>query len=466
MSCYLALALITVVVLAATGIWNPFPGMWEWLGSSRSLSEPAPAWQARVGGRPTQVTFAENTVIVEQRTRVEARSLADGTQLWERKADWAAVAGGPADAVVAVGKILEKGYDLLDPRTGAVRRRDDDAVAVWTYRDMLLDARCVAPTDCTVTAWDPRGTSPLWSAALPGVHTGLLADNPDLLATRRLTSHRVDPAAGGPEYVPGLLGFPVDERVYVLNTATGRMLYEAEPGPEERNSVVGGRLLRIHARPGDGTCYITVTGRDPATGVQAWQRAGINLRTADSGGCAQREDPLGARNVLLGTGPDGRETVLDAYDGQLLWIGDAGEKVIGVDDRYVLVRGADGSTVDAHELGVTGDRWNRRLDGKSTGALTPYAAVLVGDEPDRVIAVNPGTGADLANLRTRADVLAVGPSGMIISEGREIGYVRFDGAPGDDGGYDPGSGYGDEPGPAPSLSCGGPKNEVCEPVRK
>ena len=113
--------------------------------------------------------------------------------------------------------------------------------------------------------------------------------------------------------------------------------------------------------------------------------------------------------------------MLDAYDGQLLWIGDAGEKVIGVDDRYVLVRGVDGSTVDAHELGVTGDRWNRRLDGKSTGALTPYAAVLVGDEPDRVIAVNPGTGADLANLRTRADVLAVGPSGMIIGEGREIG---------------------------------------------
>ena len=76
--------------------------------------------------------------------------------------------------------------------------------------------------------------------------------------------------------------------------------------------------------------------------------------------------------------------------------------------------------------------------------------MLVGDEPDRVIAVNPGTGADLANLRTRADVLAVGPSGMIIGEGREIGYVRFDGTPGDDGGYDPGSGYGDDPGPAPS----------------
>ena len=61
----------------------------------------------------------------------------------------------------------------------------------------------------------------------------------------------------------------------------------------------------------------------------------------------QREDPQGARNVLIGVGPDGREAVLDGYDGRLLWVGDAGEKLIAVDDRYALVRGADKRSVVA-----------------------------------------------------------------------------------------------------------------------
>ncbi|MFI7431034.1 hypothetical protein ACIBPB_28980 [Micromonospora sp. NPDC049836] len=456
---------MTVVILAATGVWNPFPRMWDWVDRSEPISEPDVVWQQRVGGTPRSVTIAGDTVVVEQRTRVEARSLATGSQLWERKADWAAVAGGDRDPVVAVGKLLVKGYELLDPATGAVRRRDDRAVAVWTYRDLLLDVRCVAATDCTLSAWEPRGTRPLWTAFLPGVHSGLLADNPELLGTRRLDAPRIDDGVAGPEDVPPLLGFPVDGRVHVVDTATGRVLQNVQPGREERLAVIGGRLLRIRATSRDGSCYFDISAVDPATGQQVWRRTGVNLRTADYAGCVQREDPQGARNVLIGVGPDGREAVLDGYDGRLLLVGADGEKLLAVDDRYALVRSADKRTIVGRELGVDRAGWSRPAGGKSGAALTPYAALIAEEKPSRLIAVTPAGGRELVVLRTSANALAVGPNGMIIGEGREIGYVRWgaggavvppaagDGLPG------PGPGGTRLP-PSQQGDCG-PKNELC-----
>ncbi|GIJ28169.1 hypothetical protein Vqi01_33310 [Micromonospora qiuiae] len=466
---FLLLSLIVVVVLAATGVWNPFPGMWDWVNRRQPISQPDVVWQQRIGGTPRSVTIAGETVVVEQRTRVEARSLAAGTQLWERKADWTAVAGAGADAVVVVGRLLVKGYEVLDPTTGVTRRRDDDAVAVWTYRNLLLDARCVEATDCTLSAWEPRGTSPLWTAFLPGVSSGLLADNPNLLNTRRLTAARIHDEVAGPETVAPLLGFPVDGRVHVVDTATGRVLQNVEPGRDERLTVVGGRLLHIAARSQDGSCYFAISGRDPASGQETWQRAGLNLRTADSAGCVQREDPYGARNVLVGVSPDGREAVLDGYDGRLLLVTENSERVLAVDDRYAVVRTADRGAVSTRELGSGRARWNRPTGEKAGAALTPYAAIVADEKPNRLVALDPRTGRELATLRTSANALAVGPAGMVIGEGREIGYVRFGATAGDAprDGDPPRDGIGPAPGPAsggdrqPQDRCG-PKNELCQ----
>lgn len=462
---WLLLGLITVVVLAATGVWNPFPAVWDWVDRSKPISEPDVVWQQRVGGTPKSVTIAGDTVIVEQRTRVEARSLANGAQLWERKADWAAVAGGDRDPIVAVGKLLHKGYEVLDPTTGVVRRRDERAVAVWTYRNLLLDAYCVQSTDCTLRAWEPRGTAPRWSAFLPGVNSGVLADNPELLGTRRLGAPRIDGGVAGPESVPPLLGFPVDGRVHVVDTAIGRVLQNVEPGREERLAVVGGRLLRIAATSRDGTCYFALTAVDPATGQQVWRRNGVNLRTADYAGCVQREDPQGARNVLIGVAPDGREAVLDGYDGRLLQVGAEGEKLLAVDDRYALVRSADKGSLLGRELSVDRTRWTRPAGGKTGAALTPYAALIAEEKPSRLIAVEPRSGRELVLLRTSANALAVGPNGMIIGEGREIGYVRWGagaaGVPPPDEGAVPAPDPGDTWRPPNDQGSCGPKNELC-----
>ena len=45
--------------------------------------------------------------------------------------------------------------------------------------------------------------------------------------------------------------------------------------------------------------------------------------------------------------------------------------------------------------------------------------------PGRLIAVDAGGGAVLADVRTDAKVFAVGPGGMIIVSGRDMAYVPF-----------------------------------------
>src|SRR5262245_1214275 len=151
-----------MIFLVSTDTWNPFPDMWQWVNASRGLSDPAPAWQERAGGRPETVTQAGNMLIVELHTSVEGRRISDGGESWTRKADWAAVAGDGAGAVAVVGKLLVKGYDVLDPRNGVVLRHEADAVGVWTYRDAIVDARCHSPKDCTLTASSPRDGDRLW----------------------------------------------------------------------------------------------------------------------------------------------------------------------------------------------------------------------------------------------------------------------------------------------------------------
>lgn len=121
-------------------------------------------------------------------------------------------------------------------------------------------------------------------------------------------------------------------------------------------------------------------------------------------------------------------------------------------------------------MGGNRTRWTRAAGGRSGGTLTPYAAVLAEEKPNRLIALDPRTGKELLVLRTSANALAIGPAGMVIGEGREIGYVRFgaggtaparpsgDGGvpgPGGSGPGDPGGGTDGGPG-----DCG-PKRELC-----
>jgi hypothetical protein len=157
-----------------------------------------------------------------------------------------------------------------------------------------------------------------------------------------------------------------------------------------------------------------------------WQRDGLNLRTADTGGgCEQDRDPGGGYTVVVGVDPVGRQELVDAHDGRVLWRGAKGEKVLAVDDAYAVIRDAGARAVHVRSFSRDRTVWRRAVDQKAQAALTPYAVVVVGTGPRRVTALDPASGAVLAEARTDGRVLAVGPDGMVLGEGRDVAYVRF-----------------------------------------
>src|SRR5690606_14328506 len=147
----------------------------------------------------------------------------------------------------------------------------------------------------------------------------------------------------------------------------------------------------------------------------------------DGAGCPHRDDPTGGENVLVGVTAERRETVLDAHDGRVLWLGAGGETVLAVGDQFVAVRAGNGQPTVPHEPGGAAPRRPRSAPPQTVASLTRHAAVIVQRKPSRIIALDLRTGRELVNLHSSAKVFAVGPTGMIIGEGRDLAYVRFDG---------------------------------------
>jgi len=124
------------------------------------------------------------------------------------------------------------------------------------------------------------------------------------------------------------------------------------------------------------------------------------------------------------------------------------------------VKSADSRTLYAAEL-RDGVQWERGVNEGVQASLARYAAIVLDERPDRLIAINQLSGAELRNVRSSAEVLAVGPGGVVIGDGRDIAYVPFAGTtPVDPAPIvppDPGTGPGPDTGPV----CGGPKQESC-----
>ncbi|WP_199510277.1 outer membrane protein assembly factor BamB family protein [Nucisporomicrobium flavum] len=415
---------VVVIVLATTGVWNPFPKLWSWITKSDPIAPGVATWQTAIGGSPQSVTITGGAVIVEYRTSVEAYGLTAGVQLWKSDADWAGVAGGDSDAVVVVGRLLTKGYEVLDPATGAVRRKDTAATAVWTYADAILDLRCPSAGECELTAWEPRGSKPMWTVPTPGIGFVLNASNPDLPDTQPIGNNRVDVRVAGPKPLPNLIGLPGDGKVQVIDTAQGRVALTRTPSRDQRVAVVGSRVLTVTGEARDGTCYYGVVAHDPPSGQPVWQRDGLNLRTASSD-CKQEKDPAGGSDVVLGVDPVGRPELIAAHDGRDLWHGRKGQEVLAVDNSYALIRSTDERTVSARSFSRGSVAWRRTVNPGASAALTPYAAIIADVKPSRIVALSPRNGGVRVEARTDAKVFAAGPGGLILVSGRDMAYLPY-----------------------------------------
>jgi outer membrane protein assembly factor BamB len=423
---YLLAAVVILIVLATTHTWNPWPKFWTWFNTSEPIAAGAAQWQQTIGGSPQKVQIAGDAVIVSYRTSVEAYGLGAGVKLWNSDADWATVAGQGTDAVVVTGRLLTKGYQVVDPRSGAVRRADTTATAVWTYSDAVLDLTCAKGSDCTLTAWSPTGTQPRWQVSTGGIGFVLDAADPDLPDTHQLTGQGIDNDVAGRGPLPGLIGLPDDGKVRVINTATGKVAQTASPGLGQRIVVVGGRVLTVTGTAADGTCYYGVVATDPPSGQTVWRRDGLNLRTAGNGsGCKQDRDPAGGEDVVLGVDPVGREELISAHDGVVLWHGVKGENVLSVNDAYALIRSTNHDSLGAFSFAGGQTVWRRDVGANVSAALTGYASVVVTDRPSRVVAVDPRSGSVLVDIKTDAKVFTVGPAGLIVVSGRNMAYLPF-----------------------------------------
>ncbi|WP_412744325.1 hypothetical protein [Krasilnikovia sp. MM14-A1004] len=422
---YAVCAGVVYIVLAAAGwVPNPLPKLWDWIDRSEPVAPGAAKWQAQIGGTPRSVTIADDAVIVEYRTSIEAYGVGAGVRLWKSDADWSAVAGNGANPVVVTGRLATKGYQVLDAHTGAVRRSDNAATAVWTYTNAILDLHCGDP-GCELTAWDPRGGDPLWRVPSPSLGFVLDGDNPDLPGTRPLTSGQIDDQIAGPTQMPALLGLPDGDQVRIVDTAAGKLVQTVAQGTRQRVALAGGRLLTVTGEARDGTCYYRVAATDPPATDPVWQRD-VNLRTADDGAaCRQDQDPVGGGDVVLGVDPVGQQVLIAAHDGRDLWHGTDGQRVMAVDDRYAVVRDADGHTARGRSFARGGAGWRRSIGAGAQAAVTPYAAVLVEPKQQRVTAVSPGTGRVLAEVKTTGKPYAVGPGGLVLVSGRDLAYVPF-----------------------------------------
>ncbi|MFI1996509.1 hypothetical protein [Actinoplanes sp. NPDC020271] len=411
-------AAVTVTVLASTGVWNPFPQLWEWVSTSGPVA-PGTRWQQRLGGTPQSISVVGESVVVEYRTSVEAYNLTTAVKTWQSDADWAVTAGQGSDAVVVTGRLLTKGYQVLDARTGTVKRSDTEASAVWAYQNGIVDLHC-AGDDCRLTAWDPRAGTRLWSAEAGGIGFVLHAANPDLPDSRRLGTGDVDDDAAGPAMMPGLLGLPDNGKVRVIDTATGKLVQTLQSGPDQRIAVVGGRVLTITGTAKDGTCYYGVVATSPPNNRTVWKRDGLNLRTAESD-CKQDRDPAGGYDVVLGVDPYGRQELINASDGRILWYGDKSAEVLAVDDRYAVIR--TGDTLRGWSFARGKAVWGQNGREKAGAMVTPYAVIVV--SPGRVTALNPTNGTVKAEVRTESKVFTAAPGGLILVSGRDMAYLPY-----------------------------------------
>jgi hypothetical protein len=433
---FLLAVTLYALLLAADIVPNPFPGMWEWLARDRPLA-PDLAWQERLGARPAAAGAAGDAVAVAAGDRTEFRDRDTGNliapvgdETW--RADWLVVAGDGDDAVVVLGRDGSDGYEVRDP-DGRLLGEDEDAVAAWGYRDAWLDLRCDSQRACQLRSYELGGTDPAWLLDLPGRREGLRGANPPLAGPRTPDPNRIHPGAIGPEATPPLLGFPVnrggDDAVVVVDTASGRVLQELPVGSGERIVVAGNRVVRSTMARHGGVCVSQVTGHDPVTGNPVWGPLPYHLWNTDGVGCEQRVAPLGAGPTLTAVGTDGRPLVIDSYDGRILWTGELDERVEDLSADRAVIRAADGTTRFAVRFGDDDRLWER-IAHEDAGIVLADCGVVVADrDPNRVYVWDPVTGENRLSIATSARVLACAPDGVLIADGRSIGFARFEAGP-------------------------------------
>jgi outer membrane protein assembly factor BamB len=422
------LGLIGIIALVVTYSlitgWNPLPAAGNWLDKVRSFSEPAATWKVTVGDQPSNAVVGSNAVIIGARGNVEARRLSNGEKIWSRDVDWAAVAGGDGAVVIAGRTGKGHGYDAVDPDTGRNLWKDDDAIGVWTFTDLVVGIACPEVMTCTLTARTPLTGTVKWTSQLTGNGRTLAGANKALSGV-----HPLSDVVAPPRPVPAMLGFPLDDQVEVVSSATGKRLHSYKGTQTARVVLAGDHVLVTTVLYRDGHCRYAVDGRDPDSDKRDWHLDGYDLRTSSGLGCEQRKDPTGGGRYAVAVGPDNRELLLDASSGAVVYKAGNGESIADTDGQFALVRTADVKSVRAVELATGSTAWTRPAGKSVKVGLGPGVVVFTDPGANQLVAVDEHDGHSLLDAKSGATVLGYTSNGLVVNIGRTVGLLTYRSAP-------------------------------------
>jgi hypothetical protein len=413
--------LALVVTYSLITKWNPLPAAGAWLAKAGTgFSEPAAVWKVTVGNQPTDGTLASDAIVIGSQGNVEAYRSSSGEKLWAHDDDWAAVAGG-GDVVIVGRTGKAHGYDAVDPDNGHQMWGVDNAIGVWTFTDLVVDLTCPDSLSCVVAARDPLTGAKRWTTPLVGNGRTLAGAN------KALSGLRSPGGVVGPQRpAPPLLGFPLNDQVQVVDTATGKRLHSYQDTQTTRVVLAGDHVLVTTVLYRDGHCRYAADGRDPTTDRLDWHLDGYDLHTTDGGlGCDQRKDPQGSGSVVVAFGPDNREQLLDSASGKAVYRAAEGEEFADVDGRVALVRSADAKLVKAIDLSTGSPAWSRVAGKTVKVGLGPGVAVFVDPGAGQLAAVTEQHGQLLLNAKSGATVLGYSDNGLVINVGRTVGLITY-----------------------------------------
>jgi hypothetical protein len=429
------LGLVGVLTLAIsysllTG-WNPVSGFTGWLDRLSNVSDPAPAWNVRVGGQPHEAVAGSGAALIIRDDYIEARDLASGDQRWRLKASWAAAAGssdGPPGLVAVLGR--SRGYDVYDMYTGGVRWHGEaDASAVWTYRSMIVSLGCPKSDQCLLIGHDLNGHN-LWTAKLPGAARELSGANPGLAGLRELTAGMGDETAAMPRRAPEFMALPFEDKVVVIDASSGVQVREVKVDDRRtRVAVIGNQMLTIKAVHQDSGCRYTVRAvqaiPEGPTDPTSWDNQQLDFGTADGIGCEQTKWPVGDGHLIRVLNPKGQQLLISADSGKTVYAAPLGAEILTTDSTRLVQRDPGNKTISLYSVQGGDARWSRAA-GKNQDIAITSNAVLILDHPDRMFfALDPVDGRELINVKTRGSFLGYGSSGVLLSEGRSVGYLPF-----------------------------------------
>lgn len=426
--------LIGVIALVVTYSlitgWNPLPSWGDWLRNAavRTLSNPATTWTVRAGDEPTAATVLSQAIIVTAKGSVEARDPATGTRLWSHDSSWAAVAGGTRP-VVLVGRAVGTGFDVYDAVSDVRLWGADDKNGVWAYSNMVLTLHCAAEFSCTMRALGPADGKPAWSLPITGAGRSLIGMGHAFAAVGPITSAYEDSFEAMPHPAPPIIGLPMGGEIHVISTVTGHALHVYRPDSATRVAVARHEVIVATSTLRGNSCYYTAQGRDPTTDHVLWSHEGYNLRTSSGLGCDQRHDPVGGGDAVLAIDTAGRDIMLDARTGNVLFRAPAGQHVVATDGRIAMVRTSDKRSLRAINLAGGTPLWTRDADRSALVGVAPGAVLITDPATGRLAMLGRESGHPLLDVATGATVLGIGGGSVVIHIGRSLGPLPVATAP-------------------------------------